>query len=90
MANTQTLLHHENEVSATYTESPPAIQVPLFSLKPEANISAGIAQSVYRTAGRLRFESRCRQGFSVLHSVQTGSGAHQAFCAIDTGDCFPG
>jgi hypothetical protein len=28
--------------------------------------------------------------FSVLHSVQTGSGDHPASCPIGAGSCFPG
>jgi hypothetical protein len=28
--------------------------------------------------------------FSFLHSVQTGSGAHQASCSLGTGGSFPG
>jgi hypothetical protein len=28
--------------------------------------------------------------FSVLHSIQTGSGAYPAFCSVCTGECFSG
>jgi hypothetical protein len=48
--------------------------------------SVGIATGLW--AGRLRcrsFESRCDQEFSVVHIVQTGSGAHPASCAVGTG-----
>jgi hypothetical protein len=39
-------------------------------------------------AGRLRFDSRQRQEFSLLHRVQTGSGAHLASYPMDTGGEF--
>jgi hypothetical protein len=41
-------------------------------------------------AGRLGFYSRQRQHFSLLHSVQTGSGAHRASYPVGTGGegCF--
>jgi hypothetical protein len=51
-------------------------------------MGAGIAQSVYRQAtcwmAGLRFPAWERD-FSPLHSVQTGSGAHSASYAVDSG-----
>jgi hypothetical protein len=46
---------------------------------------------------RIRTEQLSSQGlisgsgkrFSLLHSVQTGSGPHSASCMIGTGACFP-
>jgi hypothetical protein len=50
----------------------------------------GVAQSVSRRAAgwtaRLRFPAV--QDFSLLHSVQTGSGAHLASYPIGTGSSF--
>jgi hypothetical protein len=40
--------------------------------------------------GRPGFDSRQRQDFSVLHSVQTGSRAHPAFYPMGIVDSFPG
>jgi hypothetical protein len=36
------------------------------------------------------YESRWWQEFSLLHSIQTGSGAHPASYPISTGDLSPG
>jgi hypothetical protein len=41
-------------------------------------------------AGRPGFDSWKRQDFSLLHSVQTGSGAHPAPYPMDTGGASPG
>jgi hypothetical protein len=41
-------------------------------------------------AARLGFDSRQGQDFSLLHSVQTGSGAHTASYLMGTGVSFPG
>jgi hypothetical protein len=41
-------------------------------------------------AGRPGFGSRQSQDFSLLHSVQTGSGAYPAFYSMGTGCCFRG
>jgi hypothetical protein len=50
----------------------------------------GIPQSVYGLrAGRSGFESRQGQGFSLLHNVQTGFGAHSASYPMDAGGSFP-
>jgi hypothetical protein len=38
----------------------------------------------------VEFESRWGQGFSLLHIVQTGSGAHLASYPMGTGGSFPG
>jgi hypothetical protein len=35
------------------------------------------------------FHGRARD-FSVLHSIQTGSGAHPSSYSLDTGECFHG
>jgi hypothetical protein len=40
-------------------------------------------------AGRPGFDSRQEQDFSMLHRVQTGSGAHPASCTVGTGGSFP-
>jgi hypothetical protein len=40
------------------------------------------------TAGRSGFDSRQWQGFSPLHSVQTGSGAHPASSPVGTEEDF--
>jgi hypothetical protein len=51
---------------------------------------SGIATG-YGLDGRVvGFESRWRQDFSLLHVVQTGSGAHPASYSMDTGSSFPG
>jgi hypothetical protein len=48
--------------------------------------SHGIAQALWRRAGRPGFDSRQgQQIFYVLHSVQTGSGAHPASYPMVTG-----
>jgi hypothetical protein len=41
-------------------------------------------------SARPEFDSRQGQDFSLLHSVQTGSGAHTASCTMGTGGSFPG
>jgi hypothetical protein len=41
-------------------------------------------------AGRLGLESQQGQNFSLLHNVQTGSGARPASYPMDTGGDFPG
>jgi hypothetical protein len=56
---------------------------------------AGIAQCVHLlTTGWTAEGSECEswemQEFSLLHSAQTGSGAHPASYPMDTGDSFPG
>jgi hypothetical protein len=52
----------------------------------------GMAQAVHRQAtgwtARVRFPAA--QDFSVLHSVQTGSGAHLASYPTGIGSSFPG
>jgi hypothetical protein len=40
--------------------------------------------------GRPGFDSRQGQDFSLLHNVQTDSGAHPAFSPMGTGGDFPG
>jgi hypothetical protein len=53
--------------------------------------SFGIA-TVYKIGGRgigVRFPASARD-FSLLHSVQTGSGAHPASYTMGTRGCFPG
>jgi hypothetical protein len=55
---------------------------------------AGIVQSVWRlprgwmTKGS-EFESQWGQEFSLLYVIQTSSGAHPAYCPMDTRDSFP-
>jgi hypothetical protein len=55
---------------------------------------AGIAQLVYqltmgwKTKG-LEFECWWGQEFSLLHFIETGSGAHLASYPMGTGDFFP-
>jgi hypothetical protein len=56
---------------------------------------AGVAQSVQRlatgwTTEGSEFESQYGQEFSLLHVVQTGSGAHPASYSMGTGGSFPG
>jgi hypothetical protein len=56
---------------------------------------SGIAQSVQRlimgwTTQVLEFETPYGQEFSLLHVVQTGSGAHPASYPMATGGFFPG
>jgi hypothetical protein len=56
---------------------------------------AEVAQSVQRlakgwTTKGSGFESRWGQEFSLLHVVQTGSGAHPASYPTGTGGSFPG
>jgi hypothetical protein len=41
-------------------------------------------------AGRTGFDFRHCKGFSLLHSVQMGSGAHPASYTMGTGDSFSG
>jgi hypothetical protein len=55
---------------------------------------AGIVQSVQRlatgwTAEGSVFEFKWSQDFSLLHVVQTGSGAHKASYPMGNGSCFP-
>jgi hypothetical protein len=50
--------------------------------------SVGIATGYGWTAG-VRFLAE-RRDLSLLHSVQTGSGAHLASYPMDTWDSFPG
>jgi hypothetical protein len=50
-------------------------------------MGVGIAQSVQLRAGWPGFDSRQGQQISLLHSVQTASGAHTAY-ALSTGDFF--
>jgi hypothetical protein len=66
----------------------------IFSL--HSFFGAGIAQSLsrlgYGLGGRgvgVRFPAEARD-FCLLHNVQTGSGAHPASYAMDTGDSFLG
>jgi hypothetical protein len=40
-------------------------------------------------AGQVMFDSRQRQDFSLLHSIQTGFGAHPALYPMGTGGDFP-
>jgi hypothetical protein len=40
--------------------------------------------------GWVEFESQYGQEFSLLHIVQTRSGAHPASCPMGTGGSFPG
>jgi hypothetical protein len=47
----------------------------------------GIAQCVQRRPG---FDSRQGQDFSLLHNVQTDSGAHPASCPRGNGQFSPG
>jgi hypothetical protein len=56
-------------------------------------LKAEIAQSAQRlatgwTIKGSKSDSRWRQEFSILHVVQTGSGAHPAFYPIGTGGSF--
>jgi hypothetical protein len=58
-------------------------------------IGAGTVQSIKRlatgwTAGRSEFESRYGLELSLLHVVQTGSGAHQSSYRMGIGGPFPG
>jgi hypothetical protein len=54
------------------------------------DVGAGIAQSVLQRAidwtGKVRFPAGPRD-LSLLHSAQTGSGAHQVSYPMDTGSC---
>jgi hypothetical protein len=56
-------------------------------------LGAGMAQSVQRRAtdwrARIRFPTAERE-FSLLHSVQIGSGLYWALCAIGNNGSFPG
>jgi hypothetical protein len=58
--------------------------------KKEINvIKFGIAQSVYRLAMGVLIPAGARD-FSLLHSVQTGSGADPTSYPMSTGGSFPG
>jgi hypothetical protein len=64
--------------------------VPLF-----VRLEAGIVQSAYRLATGLKkeglkFESQLGQEFSLLHVVQTGSGAYPASYPINIGSLLSG
>jgi hypothetical protein len=55
-------------------------------------MGAGTDQSVYRQATRstARVPFPGVQDFSLLHTVKTASGAHQASYSMATGGSFPG
>ena len=61
--------------------------------RPTAFSQARIPQSVQQLGyglDSLRFDSNGEErGFSLLHNVQTGSGAHPAFCSMGYGGYFP-
>jgi hypothetical protein len=87
------LLGHKSASCMQYAESIADRLCPYISLITEAvhisnsrNSSVGIATGW--TAG-VRFPVEAKD-FSLLHSGQTGSGAHPASHPLDTGDSFPG
>jgi hypothetical protein len=51
--------------------------------------TVGIVTGYGLDAKGSEFESRWRQEFSLLHVVQTGSGAHPTFYPMGTGGLFP-
>jgi hypothetical protein len=52
--------------------------------------TVGIATGYGLDDTRVGVESRQDQEFSLLYSVQTGSGAHPASCPLGTGGFLPG
>jgi hypothetical protein len=72
---------------------PNNVLVPIWSSYPMLPLPrTGIAQSVQRRATgsttKVRFPARVRDS-SLLHSIQSGSGAHPASYAMATGGSFP-